>query len=465
MDTEKDTDRYPFKVNRRYQGIALVISNFTSGPYMRKGADIDLKYMKKTFKRLGFKVDCHENLTTSKFVSLLNSYSKDKSLNVYDCFVFAISSHGIEREVKKKDQVVHHHAIQMFDDEYFDTQEVLDHFSPKACKALKNKPKLFFIQACRIPESKATEDHRDAGIGFDHGTRHRDGGGEPGQNKHGRDKIDHQETKEISDEESDTEEVDVSDTDIDEDSDLEGDNDLPTTKSQDTDTEGEQDTSDVEKYLEQRQREIVRNLKKLQNEVWQLGRVYTQEANHNKETDTQNATGGEGALSPEIEQKDDELDPARGIRLQPSAEKGMPGDEVDPPRARRYRPTVAPIHITAVSFHNDMLIMFASPQGLYAFRSKDIGSYMLRFLYKAVEKFYGNGKLKDNNTNFLEVLREITAQMSSRTFFGEKEYTNVPCTIHKLSKDVIFTQGKNMADSKFSKKLSSILTSFFANWK
>ncbi|XP_062584995.1 uncharacterized protein LOC134246643 [Saccostrea cucullata] len=462
MDTEEDTDRYPFHVSRKYQGIALVISNFTSGPHKRRGANKDLKYMKKTFKRLGFKVDCHENLTTSKFVSLLNSYSKNKSLKEYDCFVFAISSHGIEKEVKGKDQVVHHHAIQMFDDEFFDTQDVLDYFSPKACKALTNKPKLFFIQACRIPESKATEDQRDAGIGFDHGAGHKQGGGEPGHNKDGHDKIDYQDNEGISDEESDTEEGEVSDTDI-EDSDLECDTDLPTTNSQDTDTREEQDTSDVEKYLEQRQIEIVRNLKKLQNEVWQLGRVYTQEAN--KETNTHKAAGGEGALSPEMEQTEDELDPARGIRLHPPAEMGMLGDDVDPPKARRYRPTVAPVHITSVPCHNDMLIMFASPQGMYAFRSKEDGSYMLQFLYEAVEKFYGNGKLKDNNTDFLEVLREITAVMSSRLFYGKKKYTNVSCTIHKLSKDIIFTQGKNMTDSKFSKKLSNILTSFFANWK
>ncbi|XP_062575353.1 uncharacterized protein LOC134237268 [Saccostrea cucullata] len=465
MDIDHDTDRYPFGVSRRYQGIALVISNFTSGPHKRKGANIDLKYMKKTFKRLGFKVDCHENLTASEFLSLLNSYSKDKSLKAYDCFVFAISSHGVEKEVKGKDQVVHHHAIQMFDDEYFDTQKVLDYFSPKACEALKNKPKLFFIQACRIPESKATEDQRDAGIGFDPGTGDKQGGGEPGHNEDGHDKIDYQDNEEISDEESDTEEGDVSDTDI-EDSNLEGDNDLPTTNSQDTDTRGEQDTSEVETYLKQRQTEIVKNLKKLQNDVWQLGRVYTQEANYNKETNAHKAAGGgEGALSPEMEQTGDELDPARGIRLRPPAERGMQGDEVDPPKARRYRPTVAPVHITSVPCHNDMLIMFASPPGMYAFRSKEDGSYMLRFLYEAVEKFYGNGKLKDNNTDFLEVLREITAVMSSRLFYGKKKYTNVPCTIHKLSKDIIFTQGKNMTDSKFSKKLSNILTSFFADWK
>ncbi|XP_062587152.1 uncharacterized protein LOC134248784, partial [Saccostrea cucullata] len=186
--------------------------------------------------------------------------SKNKSLKEYDCFVFAISSHGIEKEVKGKDQVVHHHAIQMFDDEFFDTQDVLDYFSPKACKALTNKPKLFFIQGLiTAPDTKK-------------------GGGEPGHNKDGHDKIDYQDNEGISDEESDTEEGEVSDTDI-EDSDLECDTDLPTTNSQDTDTREEQDTSDVEKYLEQRQIEIVRNLKKLQNEVWQLGRVYTQEAN------------------------------------------------------------------------------------------------------------------------------------------------------------------------------------------
>ncbi|XP_062619382.1 uncharacterized protein LOC134280950, partial [Saccostrea cucullata] len=123
------------------------------------------------------------------------------------------------------------------------------------------------------------------------------------------------------------------------------------------------------------------------------------------------------------------------------------GDVVDPARGIRlfHEKNV----ITRVPCHNDMLIMFASPQGLYAVRNLEMGSYLLKNLYEAVEQFYGNGKLENNNTNFLDVLRHVAALMTSKTYFGDKEYTNVPCIVHKLSKDIIFTQGMSMAHTKF----------------
>lgn len=68
-------------------------------------------------------------------------------LTSYDCFVFAISSHG--KEFVQKDKMgnsVHQHVIKTFDDQFVYTSEILDHFNDTNCKALKNKPKLFFIQ-------------------------------------------------------------------------------------------------------------------------------------------------------------------------------------------------------------------------------------------------------------------------------------------------------------------------------
>lgn len=70
MDAEGDI--YYFNPERTHQGLAVVIDNFTEGKDKREGTESDLKYMKKTFKRLGFKVDCHENVTKSDLDSLLN---------------------------------------------------------------------------------------------------------------------------------------------------------------------------------------------------------------------------------------------------------------------------------------------------------------------------------------------------------------------------------------------------------
>lgn len=67
-----EEDIYQFDPERIHQGLALVIANFTEGRDKREGAESDLKYMKKTFKRLGFKVDCHENVKKSDLDLLLN---------------------------------------------------------------------------------------------------------------------------------------------------------------------------------------------------------------------------------------------------------------------------------------------------------------------------------------------------------------------------------------------------------
>lgn len=79
------------------------------------------------------------------FVYVLDS--RQKQLTSYDCFVFAISSHGMELVQKdERGNNVHQHAIKMFDDQFVYTSNILDHFNDKNCRALKNKPKLFFIQ-------------------------------------------------------------------------------------------------------------------------------------------------------------------------------------------------------------------------------------------------------------------------------------------------------------------------------
>ncbi|XP_061176802.1 uncharacterized protein LOC133185525 isoform X2 [Saccostrea echinata] len=370
---------YQFNPSRKYQGLALVITNFTKpgpGPLLeRGGAKIDVKYMKKTFKRLGFKVVSYENVYTSDFERILSETSTDPAVKDFDCFVFAISTHGLELEEVDKERgfTVREHAVQMFDGEYYSTSEILEYFSYGKCKALRGKPKLFFIQACRIPETEASEEQRLSGIGFDHGTSaHKYSGGE---NEPGGDKTDYQGSDDISEKELVIKEEDVSDTDIEEDEDKQG---------------GYRPPPPVASGQKQ------------------------SEENNGSEVQANRLGSG------------DVVDPPRGIRL--SQEKNI---------------------ITPVPCHNDMLVMFASPQGLYAVRNLDMGSYLLKYLYEAVEQFYGNGKLENNKTNFLEVLRHVTEKMTSKTYFGSKQYTNVPCIVHKLSKDIVFTQGETMAHNKF----------------
>nr|XP_034331080.1 uncharacterized protein LOC105339898 isoform X3 [Crassostrea gigas] len=540
MDADKDT--YQFHPERTHQGLALVIANFTEGEDRRGGADSDLKYMKKTFKRLGFKVDCHKNVTKSDLVSLLNGCSQHM-LTSYDCFVFAISSHGMEFVQKDKmGNSVQQHVIKMFDGEYIYTKDILDYFTDRKCKALKNKPKLFFIQACRIPETKSTHDQYDAGVGFDSGiSTHNKKGGQDQRTT--RDKTDFGGSSGGTETDSD-EESDVSDTDVEEDESSLSDSDIePTAKGQGVcywqklekrQTEilkklkkmekGQTEILKKLKRVENGQTKILKRQKRMENKVWHLGREYMVAANQNKEsnalaaanqneeepspqtTTNQNEepsprttanqnkepspqttanqnkepclqAGGNGdsnshSAADENENAsgvtadlEDDIDPAKRRRLYP-LESGGSGDDIDPARGRKIYPP-APLEFTLVPCHNDMLIMFASPQGHYAFRNKTDGSYMLQLLYKCVEKYYANGGLAQNQTNFLDVLRDVTTQMSEMKFMGSKEYTIVPCIVHKLRKDVIFTQGKSMGSTKFTFKLSEIISTLgmsFFTW-
>lgn len=69
----------------------------------------------------------------------------------------------------------------------------------------------------------------------------------------------------------------------------------------------------------------------------------------------QNASGVTGDIEDDIDAKRRRLYESRGS-----------GDDIDPPRGQRiYPPAPAPVEFTLVPCHNDMLIMFASPQGQF----------------------------------------------------------------------------------------------------
>ena len=70
MDSVEDI--YKFDADREHQGLAVIIVNFTTGEHERKGAENDLKYMKKTFKRLGFKVEWHKDVRKPAMERLLD---------------------------------------------------------------------------------------------------------------------------------------------------------------------------------------------------------------------------------------------------------------------------------------------------------------------------------------------------------------------------------------------------------
>ena len=129
-------------------GIALVIMNDQFEPNElelshRLHGQSDLKHFCETFTKLGYDVQHHTNLTASKIREMLRGIAScDHS--VYDSFVCCVSTHGQEDIIYGSDS----RSV------YLST----DFVTPvKQCETLRKKPKLFFVQSCRVLPSPSTD--------------------------------------------------------------------------------------------------------------------------------------------------------------------------------------------------------------------------------------------------------------------------------------------------------------------
>ncbi|KAK3091934.1 hypothetical protein FSP39_023824 [Pinctada imbricata] len=161
---DKKQTHYEYNFNHPHRGIAVVISNgdFTlSGLGPRDYAEIEIKAMSKVFSMLGYIVLRFQDLTTKQMMDILDYVSMMAELHdKSDSFACAIGSHGAETLMKStKDSTktkTYHHVI-YGTDTFIKTEDIIKIFADRRCKALKGKPKLFFLQACR---SRSDDEHR-----------------------------------------------------------------------------------------------------------------------------------------------------------------------------------------------------------------------------------------------------------------------------------------------------------------
>ncbi|KAL1425670.1 hypothetical protein MTO96_018964 [Rhipicephalus appendiculatus] len=126
------------------RGVCIIINNYNFGDSKREGSQHDVRRMKALFKALHFKCIVHQDLTASKMKETLQEAAKLKEHKVADCLVIILMSHGGQDIIYGVDlEKVH------LEDEVF---SLFDH---ESCPALRGKPKLFFIQACRETEHSA----------------------------------------------------------------------------------------------------------------------------------------------------------------------------------------------------------------------------------------------------------------------------------------------------------------------
>ncbi|XP_034742319.1 caspase-8 isoform X2 [Etheostoma cragini] len=130
---------YPMTSAKR--GICLIINNydFTKSQVLlnRGGTRWDEECLHRVFKWLGFEVEIQRDCKREKMLSVLQELGRRPIHSQMDCLVCCILSHGIEGAVYG----VEGHAVKI--------KELMEPVNGWNCASLKEKPKLFFIQACQ----------------------------------------------------------------------------------------------------------------------------------------------------------------------------------------------------------------------------------------------------------------------------------------------------------------------------
>lgn len=135
-----------YKMSSSPRGFALVISNVTFDPCTapdldpRKGGEVDDEVLRKVFTELDYMVTVRQNLTAQNMRMCIESFSRRPEHRTVDSCVVCLLSHGVEG------------AVYGTDGQLLQLDWVFGSFDNAHCPLLQNKPKMFFIQACRGEE-------------------------------------------------------------------------------------------------------------------------------------------------------------------------------------------------------------------------------------------------------------------------------------------------------------------------
>lgn len=100
----------------------------------RRGAELDVKRIKWTFQRLGFRCQTYEDRNTREVKEALEKAAKEAKEDAV-CFVCVFMSHGELGQCATNDGMLSHKDIM---------KPILE------AEALRSKPKLFFYQTCQV---------------------------------------------------------------------------------------------------------------------------------------------------------------------------------------------------------------------------------------------------------------------------------------------------------------------------
>ncbi|XP_066472678.1 caspase-2 [Tiliqua scincoides] len=142
-----------YKLISRPKGLALILSNvnFSSETDLefRSGGDVDYVALDTLFGQLGYQVILRHDRTAQEMQEELEHFSKHPAHRNVDSCIVSLLSHGIEG------------GVYGVDGKLLQLQEIFRLFDNANCPSLQNKPKMFFIQACRGDETDRGVDQVD----------------------------------------------------------------------------------------------------------------------------------------------------------------------------------------------------------------------------------------------------------------------------------------------------------------
>lgn len=143
LETRDDAPTYPMTNKPHGLAVIFVNSKFDKNPLApklalkeRSGAREDEELFVSTFRFLLYTTHVHRNLPSADMFAKMEELSQLDHSN-YDSLVVCVSSHGNQRSIYGSD------SVEVNREEFCN--------SVKTCASLAEKPKMFFIQACRLP--------------------------------------------------------------------------------------------------------------------------------------------------------------------------------------------------------------------------------------------------------------------------------------------------------------------------
>ncbi|XP_019271671.2 caspase-14 [Panthera pardus] len=112
----------------------------------RKGSEADLDALEHMFQQLGFESTMKRNPTAQQFQEELENFQQamDARDDFISCAFVVLMAHGLEGRLKGEDEKM------------VELENLFEVLNNKNCRALRAKPKVYIVQACR-------GEHRDPG--------------------------------------------------------------------------------------------------------------------------------------------------------------------------------------------------------------------------------------------------------------------------------------------------------------